>query len=162
MVKYVYKPEEELMSEKKVYQNLPDGHYNFEVINIVPGIEDKDDRVEFYLEGGGRSGRWSAFFSGLNSKLWILVNFLKSIDRMDLYSKNGETNLTKVMGHKGSLVLKTKYSETHKKEFQNADFVAHNGFHEKAPHHVQQATSAKESTSKWEKDFAGEDDEIPF
>jgi len=158
MVKYNYVPESELMPEKQSYEPLPDGHYNFAVINSV-SEDGKDDRVDLALEGCGRKGRKSAFFS--ENRLWYLVKYLKSIGRMDLYSQKGETDLSQTQGRNGSLMLVTKFSTKHGKEYQNIEFVERNKFHDEKPHHAQQAANSQKSEidKSWEYDSL---DNIPF
>ena len=137
MIRYNYVPEDQL--SEKTYEPLRDGTYKFEVININCD-PDKDARVDLVLEGNGKSGRKSVFLNGEN-KLWLLVAYLKSIDRMDLYGKSGELDLFKTVSHIGTCSLVTRTKDG--KEYQNVQFVPWNDFNEKksVPHHVQQAST---------------------
>jgi|SRR5579872_1345005 len=160
MVKYQYIPEDQLKSSGE-FVPYPDGTYSFEVIEVVEGDEFKDDRVVFYIEGCGRKGKKAQFFNG--SKLWILVEFLKSIDRMDLYSQKGETNLTKTFGHKGTMVLETTFSQKHGKEYQNIKFVPWNKFNESNDFskYSMDVNEKSPEAQKWQDDYVASD-EIPF
>lgn len=157
MVKYDYIPEDKLVNEnenKGFY--FKDGGYDFEIINVIEGVDGKDDRVEMFLEGNGRSGKKSAFFGGNPRMLWYLISYLKSIDRMDLYSTKGVTDLTKTISHKGFLLLKTKFSENHGKEFQNIEFVPWN------KHMESNETLKKKEVDKSWKEVEDDSDDIPF
>lgn len=155
MVKYDYVPEDKLQPEKGGFY-FRDGGYDFEVINFYEGIGGKDDRIEMFLEGCGKSGKKSEFFSGASNKLWKLVSYLKAINRMDLYSEKGLTDLSKTVGNKGYLLLKTKYSDQHKKEFQNIEFVPWNKFME-----TNDITNKEQLDNSW-KEVEDEGKDIPF